>query len=123
MGAFPVLEARTVQRVLVYGEPVDFRKGHNGLMAITQKAGLDLWSGDMVVFFSRSGRKCKVIVADETGVWLHYKVLARGHFQQLKHLLCGDISQIQSCELELLLSGASYLLTKPGNSWTPGKGT
>ena len=114
-----MLDKQNLGRVFVYGSPVDFRKGHNGLQAIVKQAGFLLWEGDVIVFFSRCGRKTKVLVADNTGLWLHYKVLSRGRFQQLCHLMKGDTSQIQACELDLLLSGSSYVLQKQGIAWSP----
>lgn len=107
-------------RVLVYRGPVDFRKGHNGLMALVSKAGLDLWSGDLVVFFSKCRKKAKLLVADETGVWLHYKQLSRGRFsQQIQYLNTETYKRISQEELGLLLSGSRYQISRAAEPWSP----
>ena len=107
-------------RVFVYGEAVDFRKGHNGLKALTSRAGLNLWAGDVVVFFSKCRSKTKVLVADETGIWLHYKQLSRWRFaQRVQAAKPGDVVAIRQDELNLLLSGSQYKIEKPAKSWKP----
>ena len=108
------------RRVHVCCKAVDFRKGHNGLMALAQQAGLQLWSGDVVVFFSRCHRKCKVLVADATGVWLHYKQLSQGTFRQyLRFLQQPGYQEITSGELGLLLSGQTYRVESKPVAWKP----
>ena len=108
------------QRVFVYSKSVDFRKGHHGLRALVNQAGLDLWQGDVVVFFSRCRRKAKVLTADDTGVWMHYKQMSRGSFaQRIQGVEPGSVVSIRRDELNLLLSGSRYQIQKEPKMWRP----
>ena len=68
-------------RILVASEPVDFRKGHDGLAAVVRnELGLDPYSGVAHVFRAKRGDRIKVLWFDGTGLVLAYKRLERGHF-------------------------------------------
>ena len=57
-------------------KPVDFRKCHDGLMAIVQSdLGLDPHSGIIVVFRSKRADRIKVLTWDGGGLVLAYKRL------------------------------------------------
>ena len=48
-------------------QPVDFRKGHDGLVAVVaSEIGLDLHSGVIVVFRVKLGDRIKVLLWDGT---------------------------------------------------------
>ena len=52
-------------RIVVAVKPVDFRRGHDGLVATAQnELGLDPHSGVVVVFRSRRSDRIKVLVWD-----------------------------------------------------------
>jgi transposase len=58
-------------RVLVAIEPVDFRRGIDGLAAQCRRVlCLDPFSGTVFVFRNRRGRAIKVLVYDGQGFWL-----------------------------------------------------
>jgi transposase len=58
-------------RILLAVEPVDFRKGIDGLAACCRQAlGTDPLAGALVVFRSRSRRALKILVYDGQGFWL-----------------------------------------------------
>ena len=64
-------------KVFVALEPVDFRKGHDGLVAITQQVlGLDPFCGAAFVFRSKRADRIKVLIWDGTGLVLMHKRLA-----------------------------------------------
>ena len=68
-------------RLLVAVEPVDFRKGIDGLVAVCrQRLRADPMSGAVFVFGSRSRRSIKVLVYDGQGFWLCQKRLSQGRF-------------------------------------------
>ena len=69
------------RRILVASEPVDFRKGHDGLAAVVQnELGLDPFSGVAYVFRAKRADRIKVLWFDGTGLVLAYKRLEQGHF-------------------------------------------
>ena len=62
-------------------EPVDMRRGIDGLSMIAQQAlGKAPSSGAAIVFRNRLGNRIKVLLWDGTGVWLCQRRLHEGHF-------------------------------------------
>lgn len=70
--------------VYAYAEPVDMRKGFDGLSALVT-AGLqrDPLNGDAYIFVSRDRVRAKVLHWDGTGLCVYAKRLERGHFARL----------------------------------------
>jgi len=52
---------------------VDFRKGHDGLLAECYGMELDPFAGDVVLFISRCRRRMKLLFADDSGLWIAFK--------------------------------------------------
>lgn len=67
-------------RILLAVNPVDFRKGVDGLAAICTRLDLDPFSGYLFVFRNRSGTSIKTICYDSQGFWLCQKRLSKGRF-------------------------------------------
>ena len=68
-------------RLLLAVEPVDFRKGIDGLVAVCrQKLALDPIQGALFVFANRRRRALKILVYDGQGFWLCQKRLSQGRF-------------------------------------------
>jgi len=68
--------------VLVATEPVDFRRGIDGLAAICRSVlSSDPFSGAVFVFRSRSGKAIRLLVYDGQGYWLATKRLSTGRFR------------------------------------------
>lgn len=71
----------TTARVLVWPEPVDFRRGHDGLAALVQQAlRRDPFCGDLFVFRAKRPDRVKIIAWDGSGLCLVYKRLEQSHF-------------------------------------------
>lgn len=69
-------------KILVAVEPVDFRRGIDGLAAVCRQAlGADPLSGTMFVFCSRRRQAVKILVYDSQGFWLCQKRLSMGRFK------------------------------------------
>ena len=86
-------------------EPVDFRKQHDGLVAIVREAlGRDPLDGSLFVFFNRRRDRIKLLVFDRNGFWLMYKRLEQGTYEGLR---AGESSQLRMsrAELSMLLDG------------------
>jgi transposase len=95
-------------RVLVSRAAVDFRKAHDGLVAVVRDAFRDdPLSGDLFVFFNRRRDRIKVLVWDRNGFWLLYKRLERGTFEALA--IEGDVAraEIDRVRLAMLLEGVA----------------
>lgn len=69
-------------RVLVAVEPVDFRRGIDGLARTCRAAlGADPFSGTVFVYRNRSATGVRILVYDGQGFWLCYKRLSSGRFR------------------------------------------
>ena len=69
-------------RIFLAREPVDFRKAHDGLLAIVRdEFGDDPFDGSLFVFLNRRADRVKVLHWDRDGFWLHYKRLEEGTFR------------------------------------------
>lgn len=68
-------------KILVAVEPVDFRRGIDGLAALCrQTLTSDPMSGALFVFISRRRHAIKCLVYDSQGFWLCQKRLSKGKF-------------------------------------------
>ena len=69
-------------RVWVATQPVDMRKGFDGLAEVVRTfLGHDPLSGSMFVFRNRSAQRVKVLWYDRDGLAIYYKRLERGTFR------------------------------------------
>ena len=67
-------------RVLVASQPVDFRKGSDGLLALVRDAGADPFSGALYVFRAKRADRIKIVWWDGTGLCLYAKRLEKATF-------------------------------------------
>lgn len=109
-----------IKRILLAEWLVDFRKGHLGLLGECRRNGLEPWSGDCVVFISRCRTRIKLLVADETGLWLGYKQFSKGTIAtQLAFFADPQIKILSRSDLAMLLDGNKYTVTKRKAHWAP----
>ena len=100
-------------RVWVATQPVDMRKGFDGLAEVVRSfLGHDPLSGSMFVFRNRSAQRVKVLWWDRDGLAIYYKRLERGTFR----FPGGDdkAMAIDSGQLLRLLSGMTVVATRAG---------
>jgi transposase len=91
-------------RILLAVEPVDFRKGIDGLARLCREAlATDPFSGALVVFRNRRGKALKVLVYDGQGFWLCQKRLSEGRFQWWPSGGREGVFRLEVHELQLLL--------------------
>jgi transposase len=67
-------------KVLLASQPVDFRKGPDGLMALVRDAGADPFSGALYVFRAKRADRVKIVWWDGTGLCLYAKRLEKAKF-------------------------------------------
>lgn len=68
-------------RILLAIEPVDFRKGIDGLAGVCRQVlTTDPMSGVLVVFCCRNRRALKLLLYDGQGFWIAQKRLSQGRF-------------------------------------------
>ena len=61
-------------------EPIDLRRGMDGLLTTVANLQHDPCAGAAYVFRNRAGTRIKVVCADGTGVWLCLRRLQQGKF-------------------------------------------
>jgi transposase len=104
-----ILGTSRAVRVFAYPEPVDLRKGYDGLYGLV-KQGLkrDPLSGDLFLFCNRRRRGCKVLVWDGTGLCVFQKRLERGRFASLFRDDARAI-ELTASELALFIEGCDLV--------------
>ena len=91
-------------RVHLYGQPVDMRKGFDGLYALTRNGlGQDPLSGNLFVYINRRATQMKVLYFDRTGFCVWAKRLEAGRFLSDWRTAC--TRQMDWTGLKLLLEG------------------
>ncbi len=76
-----MLQLTPQSRILLATEPVDFRKGIDGLAAVCRQVLADNpLSGAIFVFRNRPGTALKLLCYDGQGFWLCTKRLSQGRF-------------------------------------------
>ncbi len=69
-------------RIFVARDPVDFRKAHDGLLAVIRGAfGGDPFDGSLFVSIDRGRDRVNLQQWDRDGFWLHCKRLEHGAFK------------------------------------------
>jgi len=84
---------------------VDFRKAHDGLVAVVRdELGDDVFAGGIFVFLNKRRDRIKLLEWDRNGLWLHYKRLEKGTFSWV---VAGTSSKVTMtrADLSMLLEG------------------
>ena len=94
-------------RVMVATEPVDFRKGADGLAALVRDTmGADPFSGAVYVFRSKRADRAKLVFWDGTGIVLVAKRLEEGAFRWPR--IEDGVVRLTAAELSALLEGLDW---------------
>jgi transposase len=95
--------------VFAYPEPVDLRKGYDGLFGLVKTGlGRDPLSGDLFLFASKRRNSCKVLIWDGTGLCIFQKRLERGRFASLWRD-DGGVVELTASELALFIEGCELV--------------
>jgi transposase len=101
-----MIQLTTHMRILVAIEPVDFRKGIDGLAWVCREVlGSDPFSGGVFVFCNKSRKAVKILVYDGQGFWLCQKRLSKGRFPWWPHSVSAATQILEAHQLSVLLSG------------------
>lgn len=104
-----ILGTSRAVRVFAYPEPVDLRKGYDGLFGLVKNGlGRDPLSGDLFLFSSKRRNGCKVLVWDGTGLCIFQKRLEQGRFASLFRE-DGKSVQLTASELALFIEGCELV--------------
>ncbi len=99
-----MLQITPQMRVLVAVDPVDFRKGIDGLGGLCRvHLQHDPFSGCVFVFRNRRGTSIKLLVYDGQGFWLCQKRLSKGRFRWWPKSATDAVRELEARELQLVL--------------------
>lgn len=92
---------------------VDFRMGHDGLLAECYRMSLDPFAGDVVLFIGRCRSRMKLLFADDTGLWVAFKKFNRQSMKtKFKFLSDPCVQHISTAELQMFFEGKAYTIQK-----------
>lgn len=92
-------------KIFLCREAVDFRKAHDGLVAIIRDHLVeDVFAGGLFVFLNKRRDRIKLLAWDRNGLWLHYKRLEKGTFKWVARGAQNKVLMSRA-ELSMLLEG------------------
>lgn len=107
-------------RVFVRAEPIDLRRGHDGLAALVRAQwGDELFAGHLFAFFGRRFDRCKILFWDRGGLVLYYKRLERGRFRPPSVTSDGTAVEMDMTALAMLLDGIDVKGVRRPALWRP----
>ena len=108
-------------RIYVAAEPVDLRRGFDGLAAATRTLiRQDPLSGHVFVFLNRRGNRIKLLMWDRTGYLLIYKRLERSKFRLTTEPAAGCRHvELDAGDLALMLEGVDLRGVRRHERWRP----
>jgi transposase len=99
-------------RILLAAQPVDFRKGMDGLTAVVQQAlHTNPFQGDVFIFRAKRADRVKILVFDGTGLVLYSKRLEAGRFCWPSP--ADGVVRLTNAQLATLLEGLAWHHLQP----------
>jgi transposase len=115
-----VLTLPSSVRIYLAAEPVDLRKGFEGLGAIVRAQWeMDLFTGHLFVFVGRRKDRVKILFWDRGGLVIYFKRLEKGVFRLPRRADDGKSVEMDSTDLAMLLDGLDFGGVKKARRWTP----
>jgi transposase len=107
-------------RILVAVEPVDFRKGIDGLARVCKEVlRHDPFGGWVFVFRNRPATALKALIYDGQGFWLCHKRLSSGHFRWWPVGKGTAAKTLAAHQLQVLLAAGNPEATQAAPAWRP----
>ena len=105
-------------RIFIALEPVDMRKGFEGLYGLVRDhLGEDPQSGHLFLFYNRAHTRLKALVWDGSGLWVCAKRLERGSFHWPKPQQAARSVTMRPEELAMLINGMDLTAARPRANW------
>lgn len=111
-------------RVVLATEPVDLRRGHDGLVTfVRERWSDDPYNGTLFVFLGRRMDRVKVLFFSAGGFVLYYKRLERGRFAMPRVPEGASQIPLDAAQLTMLLDGIDMRDVRRIPLWAPQKKT
>ena len=105
---------------LLATEPVDLRRGHDGLVTLVRTLWkADPYSGTLFVFFGRRQDRIKVLFFSAGGFVVYYKRLERGRFSMPRIPQGASQVVLDPASLAMLLDGVDLRAVRRAPMWQP----
>ena len=115
-----MMQVTAQTRILVAVEPVDFRKGIDGLCRICRaELKTSPFSGTVFVFRNRAKTAMKLLAYDGQGYWLCQKRLSRGRFWYWPGQRGEVHTDLFAHQLSVLLAGGDAEAAAGAPQWRP----
>lgn len=115
-----MLQITPQMKILVAIEPVDFRKGIDGLAQVCKELlQQDPFQGAVFVFRNRKTTALKALIYDGQGFWMCYKRLSRGRFGWWPSGSDQAARQLAAHQLTVLFSAGNPNRTAAAPDWRP----
>lgn len=99
-------------QVYIATQPVDFRKGIDGLALVVQEMlGKDPFSGAIFVFRAKRPDRVKILAWDQTGMVLVHKRLDAGRF--VWPAVRDGVMRLSAAQVAALFEGLDWRLVRP----------
>ena len=113
-----MLQITPHMRLMLAVEPVDVRKGIDGLAGIFRRVlQADPFAGTLFVFRNKNGTSLKLLGYDGQGFWLCQKRLSQGRFRWWPDIGDRKAQQLAAHELQLLLWNGNPAAAVVGAMW------
>jgi transposase len=113
-----MIQVTPQMRVLVAIEPVDFRRGIDGLASVCRSVlRSDPFTGTIFVFRNRRSNAVKLLVYDGQGFWLCYKRMSRGKFCWWPTTPDKPVTAMQAHQLQVLLRAGNPQAAPGAEQW------
>jgi transposase len=112
-----VIQVTATMRILVAIEPVDLRKGIDGLAQFCrERLAADPFSGCLFIFRSRRGSTIKVLAYDGQGYWMAQKRLSKGRFRWWPES-SEPAKLLEAYEAQLLMAAGDVARVRAAPMW------
>jgi transposase len=107
-------------RIYLATEPVDLRRGHDGLYAIVRNQWrMDPFAGHLFVFVGRRANRIKILFWDRGGFVVYYKRLEKNRFRLPRVAPGATTICLDATQLGMLLDGIDTDRVRRARHWTP----
>jgi transposase len=115
-----MLQITPQMKIPVAVEPVDFRRGIDGLARLCQETlRHDPFVAAVFVFRNRKATALKVLMYDGQGFWLYHKRLSQGRFPWWPSAAEPGAQRLAAHQLAVLLSAGDPTRTGAAVDWRP----